>query len=76
MVRLACIGIHSLSFYSYASKLQEQLGLLAADIFPALHDQERIRSVLADLSKTAADFKDIATKAVDHLSTGSLLQLR
>lgn len=61
---------------SYAAKLQEQLGLMAADVFPAAHDQERIRSVLADLSKTAAEFRDIAGRAVDHLATGSLLQLR
>ena len=49
---------------------------MAADVFPAAHDQERIRSVLADLSKTAAEFHDIAGRAVDHLATGSLLQLR
>lgn len=61
---------------SYASKLQEQLSLMAADVFPASHDQERIRSVLSDLSKTAADFRDIAARAIDHLATGSLLQLR
>ena len=66
----------SLSLCSYASKLQEQLVLMAGDVFPAAHDQERIRSVLSDLAKTAADFRDIAGRAIDHLSTGSLLQLR
>ena len=49
---------------------------MAGDVFPAAHDQERIRSVLADLAKTAADFREIAGRAIDHLSTGCLLQLR
>jgi hypothetical protein len=49
---------------------------MAADVFPALHDRERIHSVLADLAKTAAEFREVANKAIDHLASGALLQLR
>lgn len=49
---------------------------MAADVFPAAHDRERVHSVLADLAKTAAEFREVANKAVHHLASGALLQLR
>ena len=49
---------------------------MAADVFPAAHDRERVHSVLADLAKTAAEFREVAYKAVQHLASGALLQLR
>lgn len=57
-------------------KLRGELEEQAAALFGAPSDRERIKSVLADLAKTSSDFKHIASKAVDHLSSGMVPCLR
>lgn len=60
----------------YVLKLRGELEEQAAALFGAPSDRERIKSVLADLAKTSSDFKHIASKAVDHLSSGIVPCLR
>lgn len=60
----------------YASTLQERLEAMAADTFPAAHDRDRILSVLADVGKTAAGFRQLAQKAIAQLCNSLLLHLR
>ena len=57
-------------------KLRTELEEQAAALFGAPSDRERIKSVLADLAKTSSDFKHIAGKALDHLSSGIVPRLR
>ncbi|KAK9819498.1 hypothetical protein WJX81_007056 [Elliptochloris bilobata] len=61
---------------SYVLKLRAELEEQAAALFGAPSDRERIKSVLADLAKTSSDFKHIAGKALDHLSSGIVPRLR
>jgi hypothetical protein len=49
----------------YAGKLREQLEGLAGRAFAAPHDRDRVSLVLADLSKTAADFRALAARGAD-----------
>ena len=60
----------------YVLKLRTELEEQAAALFGAPSDRERIKSVLADLAKTSSDFKHIAGKALDHLSSGIVPRLR
>lgn len=54
----------------------QELGQAATAVFPAPSDRDRVKSVLADLSKTASDFRIIASKGLDMLANGILPHLR
>ena len=60
----------------YVLKLRTELEEQAVALFSAPSDRERIKSVMADLAKTSSDFKHIAAKALDHLSSGIVPRLR
>ncbi|KAK9828174.1 hypothetical protein WJX74_001770 [Apatococcus lobatus] len=60
----------------YVAKLRKQLEDACADIFSSTDDRERIKSVLSDLSKTAADFKQIVTRAAESFVIGLMPRVR
>ena len=57
-------------------KLLQELEGGALAVFPAPSDRDRVKSVLADLAKTASDFRIIASKGLDLVSNGILPRLR
>jgi conserved oligomeric Golgi complex subunit 4 len=61
---------------SYTVKLRQQLEDLAAAVFRDSRDRERVKMVLADLSKTASDLQALATKAVEQTATSLMPALR
>ena len=65
-----------LAMCRYVAKLRKQLEDACADIFSSTDDRERIRSVLSDLSKTAADFKQIVTRAAESFVVGLMPRVR
>ena len=60
----------------YVSKLRKQLEDACAEIFPSAQDQERVKSVLSDLAKTAADFKQIVARAAETFVAGLMPRVR
>lgn len=60
----------------YVAKLRRQLEDACADVFSSTEDCERIKSVLSDLSKTAADFKQIVTRAAESFVSGLMPRVR
>ncbi|KAK9830013.1 hypothetical protein WJX72_009198 [[Myrmecia] bisecta] len=60
----------------YVLKLRQELEEFTSQLFTALNDRDRIKSVLADLTKTSSDFKQITSRALDHLATGIMPRLR
>lgn len=60
----------------YVQKLQSELETASSQLFPAPSQHQRIKSVLADLSKTASDFHHITSKALDSLANGLMPHLR
>lgn len=60
----------------YVGKLLQELEHGALAVFPAPSDRDRVKSVLADLQKTASDFRIIASKGLDLLANGILPRLR
>lgn len=60
----------------YANKLQMELETACFQAFPELSDQDRVRSVLVDISKTSADFRRINKRALEQLSNGLMPKLR
>lgn len=60
----------------YVDKLRQQLEELAGQLFPAAHDRDRIKLVLADLGKTAADFRRLCVHAAEQLCTALAANLR
>ena len=60
----------------YVQKLQAELETASSQLFPAPSQHQRIKSVLADLSKTASDFRHITSKALDTLANGLMPYLR
>ncbi|KAI8101797.1 hypothetical protein M9434_006863 [Picochlorum sp. BPE23] len=62
---------------SYIDKLRAQLDDIAGRVFASSsNDYERVRLVLADLSKTSADMKKLAEQATEQLSTSIMSKLR
>ncbi|KAK9800904.1 hypothetical protein WJX73_009018 [Symbiochloris irregularis] len=61
---------------TYVGKLLQELEAGANSVFPAPSDRERVKSVLADLAKTASDFRVIASKGLELLANGILPRLR
>jgi hypothetical protein len=45
-------------------------------LFAAQSDQDRLRSVLVDMTKTSSDFRAAASKALEALADGLLPKLR
>lgn len=60
----------------YVDKLRQQLEGLAAKVFSASHDRDRVKLVLADLSKTAADFRRLCLQSSDQLCNAIIGHLR
>jgi hypothetical protein len=60
----------------YVDKLRQQLEDLAAQLFAAPHDRDRIKLVLADLSKTSSDFRKLSSQGADQLCTALAAHLR
>lgn len=61
---------------SYVQKLRTELESASSQLFSAPSQHQRIKSVLADLSKTASDFGQITARAVDQLAVGLMGHLR
>lgn len=62
--------------FRYVQKLRIELESSTSQLFPSPGQHQRIKSVLSDLSKTASDLRHITTKAVDHVASGLMPQLR
>lgn len=45
-------------------------------LFAAQSDQDRLRSVLVDMTKTSSDFRSAGSKALEALADGLLPKLR
>ena len=45
-------------------------------MFPSPGDLDRVRSILADMSKTTADFEAIVAKEIEQLSNGFMPRIR
>lgn len=60
----------------YVQKLRSELESSTSQMFPSPGQHQRIKSVLSDLSKTASDLRHITTKALDHVASGLMPQLR
>lgn len=61
---------------TYVEKLQQQLDDIASRVFHAAHDQDRLRLVLADLGKTAVDFRRIASQGTEQLCNAMMAPLK
>jgi hypothetical protein len=48
----------------------------AERLFAAQSDQDRLRSVLVDMTKTSSDFRSAGSKALEGLADGLLPRLR
>lgn len=57
-------------------KLREELEQSSYHFFASSNERERIKSVLADLSKTSSDFGHITARALEQLSTAIMPRLR
>lgn len=60
----------------YVDKLRSQLESLTIKLFPASHDRDRIKLVIADLGKTAADFRRLSAQHAEQLCTSIIAHLR
>lgn len=60
----------------YVGKLREELEESSYHYFANSNERERIKSVLADLSKTSSDFAHITSRALEQLSTAIVPYLR
>jgi hypothetical protein len=60
----------------YVGKLREELEESSYHFFASNNERERIKSVLADLSKTSSDFAHITARALEQLSTAIVPRLR
>lgn len=75
MTWVSCL-IVALQCHRYVAKLRKQLEDACAEIFSSTDDRERIKSVLSDLSKTAADFKQIVSRAAESFVAGLMPRVR
>lgn len=57
-------------------KLRADLEEGAFEVFSGAADRERVRSVLADLTKTASDFRAITSRALEQLASAIVPRLR
>ncbi|WIA35384.1 hypothetical protein OEZ86_003832 [Tetradesmus obliquus] len=60
----------------YISKLRQELEGHAERLFTSPSEQDRLRSVLVDMTKTAGDFRAAAHKALEAVADGLLPRLR
>ncbi|KAF6250525.1 component of oligomeric golgi complex 4, partial [Scenedesmus sp. NREL 46B-D3] len=60
----------------YISKLRQELEGHAERLFTSASEQDRLRSVLVDMTKTAGDFRAAANKALEAVADGLLPRLR
>ena len=61
---------------AYVDKLRQQLEDLTGRVIPAPHDRDRIKLVLADLMKTANDFRRLSAQGAEQLCTALMGHLR
>ena len=62
---------------AYVEKLRGQLEQVAHHVFVSSpHDEDRIRLVLADLNKTAADIQRLSDQSCEQLTTSLMSKLR
>ena len=62
---------------TYVEKLKSQLEQVAHVAFASsTHDEDRIRMVLADLSKTSSDIRRLSDQVSEQLATSLMLRLR
>ena len=57
-------------------KLVQELEAATQATFTAPSDRDRAKSVLADLQKTAGDFRSMTARAVDVVAAGIVPRLR
>ena len=60
----------------YTTKLKQDFDQFACDVFPSAGDLDRVRSILADMNKTTADFEAIVAKEIEQLSNGFMPRIR
>ncbi len=72
-LRMLDAGVHA---RRYVGKLRGELEEGAFAVFSGAAERERAKSVLADLAKTASDFKAITGRALDTLSSAIVPRLR
>lgn len=60
----------------YVGKLRADLEEGALEVFSGAAERERVRSVLADLAKTASDFRAITSRALEQLASAIVPRLR
>lgn len=60
----------------YASKLKSDFDMFASEVFASAGDLDRVRSILADMNKTTADFEAIVAKEIGQLSNGFMPRIR
>lgn len=73
--------MHALSLrhkrtHRYASKLKADFDMFASEVFASAGDLDRVRSILADMNKTTADFEAIVAKEIEQLSNGFMPRIR
>jgi conserved oligomeric Golgi complex subunit 4 len=61
---------------SYVDKLRQQLEELVTPLFPAPHDRDRLKLVLVDLGKTAADFRRLSSQGAEQLCAAMMAHVR
>lgn len=61
---------------SYVEKLKHQLDEMVAPLFPAPHDRDRLKLVLADLGKAAADFRRLSAQGAEQLCAALFAPIR
>eukprot|EP00879_Flechtneria_rotunda_P019660 GHRR01020657.1.p1 GENE.GHRR01020657.1~~GHRR01020657.1.p1 ORF type:complete len:653 (+),score=242.69 GHRR01020657.1:85-2043(+) len=60
----------------YIQKLRQELEGYSERLFTSVADQDRLRSVLVDMTKTAADFRAMCNMALEAVADGLLPKLR
>lgn len=50
--------------------------MFASEVFASAGDLDRVRSILADMNKTTADFEATVAKEIEQLSNGFMPRIR
>jgi len=59
----------------YMQKLRQEIEYLAMELFAGAQERERVKSCLADLSKTSSDFHTMTAKSLDTLASAMFPRL-
>lgn len=60
----------------YMMKLSEELEALAAEVFSAPDERDRVHTIIRDLTRSSLDFRQLTEKAIDQLADGIMPRLR